>query len=78
MISTKSQARWSSGGNGMVDFVLIKSAFGVITTSEACWEGQCITKGMTLLTGVFHAQVTDFAGAGGQQARIFTKAESSS
>jgi len=44
-------------GNGMVDFVLIKSAFGVITTSEACWEGQCITKGMTLLTGVFHAQV---------------------
>ena len=57
MISTKSRARWSSGGNGMVDFVLIKSAFGVITTSEACWEGQCITKGMTLLTGVFHAQV---------------------
>ena len=33
------------------------AAFGVITTSEACWEGQCITKGMTLLTGVFHAQV---------------------
>jgi len=32
MISTKFQARWSSRENVMVDFMLIKSAFGVIIT----------------------------------------------
>jgi len=51
MMSTKFQARWSSGENVMVDFMLIKSAFGVIITfwsnfaldiQKKCRQNLCI------------------------------------
>jgi len=51
MMSTKFRARWSSGENVMVDFMLIKSAFGVIITfwsnfaldiQKKCRQNLCI------------------------------------